>query len=187
MAQASRSPSWILPDTTKQWAVADQSYRRQALFDHSRARRIGRELFFQRHAMKGTSNLITLVSVSGDRKPYLQIDRVEGLAAVAQTAAVELHPWNCAVGSAGPSGPLCVRSRSGARAAFDRVIEAALELKHRLEKLGLVPFCKTTGGKGLHLVTPFTVEGTTIGWPEAKEIARQICSQMARIRPTDIW
>jgi bifunctional non-homologous end joining protein LigD len=66
---------------------------------------------------------------------------------------------------------------------FDRVVEAALELKDRLEDLGLVPFCKTTGGKGLHVVTPVKPD-EAVDWPSAKAVAREICAAMAAASPS---
>ena len=57
-------------------------------------------------------------------------------------------------------------------------------MRDRLDELGLVSFCKTTGGKGLHVVTPLAAsKKSKLTWPEAKAFAHDVCMQMARDNP----
>jgi bifunctional non-homologous end joining protein LigD len=115
-----------------------------------------------------------------DKAPFLAIDGLKGLVAMAQMSAIELHTWGAT--EADPMHPdqLVFDLDPGEGVDFPAVAVAALDLRTALEALNLAVFCRTSGGKGLHLVVPLRPEHD---WDEARNFCRRFAEDMSKQKP----
>lgn len=141
------------------------------------------EIFFQRHAMPGSNPRLKLIDVK-ERKPYVAVIDVGGLVAIGQSGGLELHPWGCMPGDPETPDQITFDLDPDEGLDFADVIAAAKAMKVRLETLGLHPFCKTTGGKGLHVVVPIKTDARSrIEWDQCKAFARAVSEQVRHDAP----
>jgi len=143
---------------------------------------IGRPTFFQRHAGRGTSALIRLIRVPGEDKPYISVGDAAGLVAMAQMGAVEFHPWGCTSRDLMHPDQITFDLDPAPDVPFARVVDAAKEVRRRVELLGFAAYPKTTGGKGLHVVVPLKPKAD---WAEVKAFAKALCQTMVSDSPDE--
>jgi bifunctional non-homologous end joining protein LigD len=136
--------------------------------------------FYQRHAGSGVPPQLREVRVPGFDEPYLYIEDVGGLVALVQMGVLEIHPWGVTVARPDRPDRIIFDLDPGEGLGFSDVVEAALAVRKRLDRLGLVSFVKTTGGKGLHVVVPID---PTVEWRDAKGFAKAFSEAMAADEP----
>jgi bifunctional non-homologous end joining protein LigD len=142
------------------------------------------DCFFQRHAMSGMPEAIRQISLreegSKERADYLYLENARGLLALAQFGAVELHSWGCRVDRPERPDRMVLDLDPDEGLPWRTVVEAAFEVRESLQELGLVPFVKTTGGKGLHVVVALARRQ---GWAEMRRFSEAFATHMARRLP----
>ena len=139
---------------------------------------IAGEHFFQKHRSQGMPPQIR-EGASG-RAPYVAIDDAAGLRALAQMSAIELHAWGATEADATHPDRLVFDLDPGEGTPFTAIIAAAHEVHERLDQAGLAAFCRTSGGKGLHVVAPLAPGA---GWEAARAWSRELARAMEHDTP----
>lgn len=139
-----------------------------------------KKCFYQRHAGSGVPEQIEKVTVPGFDDPYLFIRDLPGLIALVQMGVLEIHPWGVRVEQPDRADRIIFDLDPDEGLGFAEVVRAALEVRRRLEALGLSSFVKTTGGKGLHVVVPIE---PIHEWREVKGWAKALSARMAEDSP----
>jgi len=136
--------------------------------------------FFQKHAWAGIDEHILQIHDPHEKQPIFGIDSLDGLIALVQAAALEIHPWGSRSTDLDHPDRLIFDLDPGEGITFADLVGTAREVRTRLAKAKLESFVKTTGGKGLHVVAPIEPRSS---WEQAKNFCRALAEAMARDNP----
>ena len=135
--------------------------------------------FYQKNADAGVIEAIDRVKVPNGGV-YMMANSVTAIVGLLQMGALELHPWGSTADHLGDPDRLTFDLDPDDKVSWEELKQAALLVKTLLENVGLEPFIKTTGGKGLHVVV--AIEPTT-EWEDAKNFTKAAAELLERTFP----
>jgi bifunctional non-homologous end joining protein LigD len=143
------------------------------------------DCFFQRHVFSGMPAEIGIfpsrkTEEKEEERDYLFVKDAEGYLALAQFGVVEFHPWGCRVDKPERPDRMFFDLDPGDGVEWRDIVSAALALRSELTSLGLAPFVKTSGGKGIHVVVPINRRHS---WKEVHGTSGKIASLLAKKFP----
>jgi len=144
---------------------------------------VGGELFFQKHVtdpakMPGVMQMDQKLDPEHPR--MTRIGSAEGLLSSAQWNVVEIHSQNATAGHYDTPDRFVFDLDPGEGVSWAQVQEAAALMRAFLLELGLKPFLKTSGGKGLHVVVPIKPK---LDWDTVKDFSHAVVDHLAKTLP----
>jgi bifunctional non-homologous end joining protein LigD len=142
---------------------------------------IAGECFFQKHFSTGMKGIkrIPIKEKSGTSE-YLVLRDAHDLVLLIQEGVVEIHPWGATADDPNSPDQLIFDFDPAPGLPFTAVVDAAKTMRDYLAAIKIGSFCKTTGGKGLHVVAPLKRD---IDWAELKAFTKKIASNFATAAP----
>ncbi|MET0598354.1 MAG: DNA ligase D [Mesorhizobium sp.] len=136
--------------------------------------------FFQKHAMPGMNKAILASHDPEDNEEVLYVRDFDGVAALVQMGVVEIHIWGSTVDKIGMPDQIVFDLDPDEGLGVAAVRAATLDVKRRLDELGLPTFLKTSGGKGFHVVVPLKPKAD---WPTVKQFSHDFARAMEQTDP----
>jgi bifunctional non-homologous end joining protein LigD len=115
---------------------------------------IGGESFYQKNRPGWAPDWLQHVTLGEEKKDYVIATEEASLVWLANLACIELHQMHSRAPHFEAPDYIVYDFDPPENFNFAHVAELALEFKEHLETFGYHPFVKTTGRKGLHVLTP---------------------------------
>ncbi len=115
---------------------------------------VGGESFFQKNLPGWAPAWLERVTLGEEKKNYVLATEEASLVWLANLACIELHQMHSRAPHFDKPDYIAYDFDPPEQVRFPDVAHLALEFKEHLEAFGYHPFVKTTGRKGLHVVTP---------------------------------
>lgn len=140
------------------------------------------QCFYQKNTETGFPASVGKVVIEHDDGPvaYATVDSTEALVALVQRSVLEIHTWGSRADDFEHPDRLIFDLDPGPDVTWDDIRTGAMLVKRVLEELGATAFTKTTGGKGLHVVTPVK---PSFDWQGARDVAKAIAERIAATDP----
>ncbi|MCA9214579.1 MAG: DNA ligase D, partial [Planctomycetales bacterium] len=138
--------------------------------------------FFQKRAPIGLHESVGRIEVptSEGSKECLTVDDVAGVLALVQFGVVEFHTWSVKQDNLERPNLMVIDLDPDESVPWKQVVNAALEVRARLTDCGLRSFVKTTGGKGVHVVTPLRRRNS---WGDCRQFSEMLAAAMVSESP----